>query len=147
MDIGFEHEWWILSRLTSLTQNTNIVDAVRQLSTKSAMLQAEKVEFIESRLGSLITKIDAIAKKSSGSSEDAKRDQKIIELYDIAKRTEPVADVLSDIIERMHGLEALHKYAMNFAKIIFEIEEKQTTISSSLINNKELLHSVQETFA
>uniref|UniRef100_A0A1A9WWN9 Dynactin subunit 2 n=1 Tax=Glossina brevipalpis TaxID=37001 RepID=A0A1A9WWN9_9MUSC len=136
-----------LSRLTSLTQNTNIVDAVRQLSTKSAMLQAEKVESIESRLGSLITKMDAIAEKSSGSSEDAKRDQKIIELYDIAKRTEPVADVLSDIIERMQALEALHKYAMNFAKIIFEIEEKQTTISSSLVNNKELLHSVQETFA
>uniref|UniRef100_A0A1A9Z4F8 Dynactin subunit 2 n=1 Tax=Glossina pallidipes TaxID=7398 RepID=A0A1A9Z4F8_GLOPL len=136
-----------LSRLASLTQHTNIVDAVRQLSTKSAMLQAEKVECIESRLGSLITKMDAIAEKSSGSSEDAKRDQKIIELYNIAKRTEPVADVLADIIERMQALEALHKYAMNFAKIIFEIEEKQTTISTTLVNNRELLHSVEETFA
>lgn len=36
---------------------------------------------------------------------------------------------------------------MNFAKIIAEIEEKQTTITTSLVNNKELLHSVQETFA
>lgn len=36
---------------------------------------------------------------------------------------------------------------MNFAKIIFEIEEKQTTISTTLVNNRELLHSVEETFA
>lgn len=37
--------------------------------------------------------------------------------------------------------------ANNFAKIIAEIEQKQGTITTSLVNNKELLHSVQETFA
>lgn len=36
---------------------------------------------------------------------------------------------------------------MNFAKIIAEVEEKQSNITTSLVNNKELLHSVQETFA
>uniref|UniRef100_T1PFB3 Dynamitin n=1 Tax=Musca domestica TaxID=7370 RepID=T1PFB3_MUSDO len=136
-----------LSRLTTLTQSTNVMDAVRQLNTKAALLQSEKIDVIEERLGSLGAKMDAIAAKSSGSPEDAKRDQKVVEMYEIAKRTEPVAEILPDIIERMQALELLHKYAMNFAKIIAEIEEKQTSITTSLVYNKELLHSVQETFA
>ncbi|XP_017488860.1 PREDICTED: dynactin subunit 2 [Rhagoletis zephyria] len=136
-----------LSRLTAVTNTSNVLEAVHQLSTKAALLQVDKLDLIESRLATLTGKMDAIAEKSSGSAEDAKRDQKVIELYDIAKRTEPVAEILPDIIERMQALEALHKYAMNFAKIIAEIEEKQTTITTSLVSNKELLHSVQETFA
>lgn len=41
----------------------------------------------------------------------------------------------------------LYILAMNFAKIIAEIEETQNSITQSLVNNKSLLHSVQETFA
>ncbi|XP_037929267.1 dynactin subunit 2-like [Teleopsis dalmanni] len=136
-----------LSRLSTTTNTTNVLEAVRQLSTKAALLQPAQLDAIETRLGTLTSKMDAIAEKSSGSTEDAKRDQKVCELYEIAKRTEPVAEILPDIIERMQALEALHKYAMNFAKIIAEIEQKQTNITTSLVNNKELLHSVQETFA
>lgn len=99
-----------LSRLTAVTNTTNVLEAVHQLSTKAALLQVDKLDLIESRLATLTGKLDAIAEKSSGSSEDAKRDQKVIELYDIAKRTEPVAEILPDIIERMQALEALHKY-------------------------------------
>ncbi|XP_030385146.1 dynactin subunit 2 [Scaptodrosophila lebanonensis] len=136
-----------LSRLTTLTNTGNVLEAVRQLSTKAALLQPDKLDTIEQRLTTLASKMDAIAEKSSGSAQDAKRDQKIIELYDLAKRTEPVAEILPHVIERMQALEALHKYANNFAKIIAEIEQKQSTITTSLVNNKELLHSVQETFA
>ncbi|EDW72490.1 uncharacterized protein Dwil_GK20679 [Drosophila willistoni] len=136
-----------LSRLTSVTNTSNVLEAVRQLSTKAALLQPEKLDAIEQRLSTLTGKMDAIAEKSSGSAQDAKRDQKIVELYDIAKRTEPVVEILPQVIERMQALEALHKYANNFAMIIAEIEQKQGTITTSLVNNKELLHSVQETFA
>jgi len=157
-----------LSRLTAATNTTNVLEAVRHLSTKAALLQPDKLDTIEQRLTSLAGKMDAIAEKSSGSAQDAKRDQKITELYDIAKRTEPVVEILPHVIERMQALEALHKYgkqfvlallifcltcnppsslANNFAKIIAEIEQKQGTITTSLVNNKELLHSVQETFA
>uniref|UniRef100_A0A6P4FM28 Dynactin subunit 2 n=1 Tax=Drosophila rhopaloa TaxID=1041015 RepID=A0A6P4FM28_DRORH len=136
-----------LSRLTAATNTTNVLEAVRHLSTKAALLQPDKLDTIEQRLTSLAGKMDAIAEKSSGSAQDAKRDQKITELYDIAKRTEPVVEILPHVIERMQALESLHKYANNFAKIIAEIEQKQGTITTSLVNNKELLHSVQETFA
>ncbi|ALC40648.1 Dmn [Drosophila busckii] len=136
-----------LSRLTAVTNTSNVIEAVRHLSTKAALLQPDKLDAIENRLTTLAGKMDAIAEKSSGSTQDAKRDQKISELYDIAKRTEPVVEILPHVIERMQALESLHKYANNFAKIIAEIEQKQGTITTSLVNNKELLHSVQETFA
>ncbi|KAH8277847.1 hypothetical protein KR018_008534 [Drosophila ironensis] len=136
-----------LSRLTAATNTSTVLEAVRQLSTKAALLQPDKLDTIEHRLTALAGKMDAIAEKSSGSAQDAKRDQKVAELYDIAKRTEPVVEILPHVIERMQALEALHKYANNFAKIIAEIEQKQGTITTSLVNNKELLHSVQETFA
>lgn len=99
-----------LSRLTALTNTNNVLEAVHQLSTKTALLQTDKLDVIETRLNTLTGKMDAIAEKSSGSADDAKRDQKVVELYEIAKRTEPVAEILPDIIERMQALEALHKY-------------------------------------
>lgn len=99
-----------LSRLTTITNTTNLMEAVRQLSTKAALLQPEQLDSIESRLTSLTGKMDTIAEKSSGSTDDAKRDQKVCELYDIAKRSEPVAEILPDIIDRMQALESLHKY-------------------------------------
>lgn len=99
-----------LSRLTAVTNTTNVLEAVRHLSTKAALLQPDKLDAIEKRLSTLAGKMDAIAEKSSGSSQDAKRDQKVSELYDIAKRTEPVVEILPHVIERMQALEALHKY-------------------------------------
>lgn len=36
--------------------------------------------------------------------------------------------------------------AINFAKIISDVEDKQTAITTLLVNNKELLHSVKESF-
>ncbi|XP_055906485.1 dynactin subunit 2 [Eupeodes corollae] len=136
-----------LSRLAVSTGTSNLIEAVRQLSTKAALLQPNQLSQIETRLVNLAGKMDAVAEKSSGSADDAKRDQKVCELYDIAKRTEGIAEILPDIIERMQALESLHKYAMNFAKIIAEVEETQSSICRSLANNKTLLTSVQETFA
>lgn len=36
--------------------------------------------------------------------------------------------------------------AINFAKIISDVEEKQTAVTTLLVNNKELLHSARESF-
>ena len=101
-----------MSRLAAATNTSNVMEAVHQLSTKAALLQPAQLDIIEARLGTLTTKMDGIAEKSSGSADDAKRDQKIIELYEMAKRAEPVAEILPTIIERMKALEALHRYGM-----------------------------------
>jgi dynactin-2 len=135
------------TRLSSSLGTANLLEAVQQLSTKAALLQPNQLDLIEARLGNLLTKMDAIAEKSSGSPQDATRDQKTLELYEIAKRTEPITQILPDMLNRMKALEALHQYATNFSKLIAELEANQTNISSGLSNNKMLLQGVQEAFA
>lgn len=136
-----------LSRLSSSTGTSNLLEAVQQLSTKAALLQPNQLDLIEARLNNLAAKMDQIAEKASGPNQDTQRDQKIVELHEIAKRTEPITQVLPGILERMQALESLHKYATNFTKVIAELEATQKAIASGIANNKSLLQGVQEAFA
>uniref|UniRef100_A0A0K8TMC0 Putative dynamitin n=1 Tax=Tabanus bromius TaxID=304241 RepID=A0A0K8TMC0_TABBR len=136
-----------ISRLKASLGTSSVLEAVQQLSTKAALLQPNQLDLIEARLTALATKMDSIAEKTSGSSQDSQRDAKVLELYDIAKKTEPVAQILPDILERMQALESLHKYATNFTSIIAELEATQKGIISGISNNKTLLQGVQEAFA
>lgn len=99
-----------VSRLAGNLGTNSLLEAVQQLSTKAALLQPGQLDLIEARLNNLGTKMDAIAEKSSGSNQDATRDQKTLELYEIAKRTEPITQVLPNMLQRMQALENLHKY-------------------------------------
>lgn len=99
-----------ISRLNSSLGTKNLLEAVQQLSTKSALLQPSQLDVIEQRLTNLATKMDQFNDKAAGSGSDPARDQKIVELYDLAKSTEPVTKVLPDMLERMRTLESLHSY-------------------------------------
>lgn len=99
-----------ISRLNSSLGTKNLLEAVQQLSTKSALLQPSQLDVIEQRLANLANKMDAFNDKAAGSGSDPARDQKIVELYDLAKSTEPITKVLPDMLERMKTLEALHSY-------------------------------------
>lgn len=136
-----------LSRLSASLGTSSLLESVQQLSTKAALLQPSQLDLIEARLTNLATKMDTIVEKTSGNNQDAQRDQKVLELYEIAKRTEPITQVLPGILDRMQALESLHKYATNFTKIIAELEATQNGITSGIANNKTLLQGVQEAFA
>jgi len=136
-----------LSRLASSLGTTNLLEAVQQISTKAALLQPSQLDVIEGRLTNITNKMDAINEKSSGSSQDSAREQKISELYDMAKTAEPVVPILPDILARMQALESLHKYATNFSKLFAELEATQSNILNGVSNNKALLDGVQEAFA
>lgn len=99
-----------VSRLNSSLGTKNLLEAVQQLSTKSALLQPNQLDLIEQRLTNLATKMDQFNDKAAGSGSDPARDQKIAELYDLAKSTEPITKVLPDMLERMKTLESLHSY-------------------------------------
>lgn len=101
------------SRLNSSLGTKNLLEAVQQLSTKSALLQPTQLDVIEQRLASVTTKMDSFADKASGSGADTVRDQKISELYDLAKSTEPITKILPDMLDRMQTLESLHSYGKN----------------------------------
>lgn len=107
-----------ISRLNSSLGTKNLLEAVQQLSTKSALLQPNQLDMIEQRLGNLAAKMDSFADKSASGGEgtpgDSMRDQKILELYDLAKSTEPVTKILPDMLDRMQTLESLHSYGNYF---------------------------------
>lgn len=111
-----------LNRLAASLGTNSLLEAVQQLSTKAALLQPTQLDLIESRLANLATKMDAIASKTAASNQDATRDQKTIELYEIAKRTEPIAQILPDILSRMQALESLHSYGKQCEFIFAFIE-------------------------
>ncbi|KAL1375408.1 hypothetical protein pipiens_017501, partial [Culex pipiens pipiens] len=64
---------------------------------KAALLQPSQLDVIEGRLGNLVKTMNAIQEKSSANGQDANREQKILELYDIAKTTEPIAQILPEM--------------------------------------------------
>lgn len=103
-----------VSRLSGTLGTNNLLEAVQQLSTKAALLQPGQLDLIEARLSNLATKMDTIAEKSSGSNQDATRDQKTLELYEIAKRTEPITQILPNMLQRMQALENLHHYGKEY---------------------------------
>jgi len=103
-----------ISRLNSSLDTKNLLEAVQQLSTKSALLQPNQLDIIEQRLTNLSSKMDQFKEKANAACTDRDREQKISELYEFAKSTEPIAKVLPDMLERMKTLEALHSYGKMF---------------------------------
>lgn len=147
-----------LSRLAGVMNVSNLIEAVQQLATRAALLQPNQLDLIEARLVNLSSKMDAIAAGGSkgtpsgetppGDSQEVQaREQKMKELYEIAKRTEVIAQSLPEVLNRMQALESLHKHANNFSKLIGELEATQTLITTGIGNNKVLLQKVQEAFA
>lgn len=115
-----------LSRLALSLGTSSLLEAVQQLSTKAALLQPGQLDLIEARLGNTIAKLETLKKEQgeTGANQDSGCDQKIIELYDIAKRTEPIAQVLPDMLGRMHALESLHNYGKSLVilKVTFKLK-------------------------
>lgn len=143
-----------LNRLAGVLNVTNLIEAVQQLATRAALLQPTQLDLVEARLLNLSAKMDAIAAKGAGADESSgdtaeaqAREQKMKELYEVAKRTESIAQTLPEVLNRMQALESLHKYANNFSKLIGELESTQNLITTGIGNNKVLLQKVQEAFA
>lgn len=100
-----------LSRLAASLGTDTLLDGIQALSTRAALLQPSQLDLIEVRLTNLATKMDAIAeKKTAATGGDASREQKTAELYEIARRTEPITQCLPEMLDRMQALESLHSY-------------------------------------
>lgn len=108
-----------LNRLASLLDiNGPLLDSVQQISTKAALLQPSQLDQIEARITALTTKLDAINEKSATLSGNKNtNDDQISALFDIAKKTEPIAKLLPDMLHRMQALENLHKQGNKIIKL------------------------------
>lgn len=136
--------------LTKFSQNLKcqgIMEAVQQLAAKAALLDTNQLDTIESRLATVIHRMDNIAQQKSALAQDSGYEQKISEMYDIVKKTESVTEVLPRTVNRMLALNTIHQQAANFSKSLTRLEELQAQITSDLESNKCLLKGVQESFA
>lgn len=109
-----------LCRLSSSLGTDSLLDAVQQLSTRAALLQPSQLDLIEARLNNLAIKMDTINEKANVGTGDAAREQKTLELFEIAKRTEPITQILPEMLDRMQALESLHSYG----KVVFLLISK-----------------------
>lgn len=98
-----------LAKFTQNLKSQGVIEAVQQLAAKSALLDSTQVEAMEGRIATLSHRLDTVAQKKSALSADSERDQKIAEMYDIMQKTEPLAQVLPETIERMIALNAIHR--------------------------------------
>lgn len=137
-------------KLSKFSQNLKcdgIMEAVQQLEAKTSLLDVNQLDTIETRLGTLIYRMDSIAQKKAAAEQDSEQEQKISEMYEIMKKTDAIAQILPQTVERLLTLSDIHQQAAAFSKSLIRLEELQAEISSGLDSNKSLLKGVQESFA
>ncbi|EFN65524.1 Probable dynactin subunit 2 [Camponotus floridanus] len=137
-------------KLSKFSQNLKcegIMEAVQQLEAKISLLDVNQLDTIETRLGTLIYRMDSIAQKKAAMEQDSEQEQKISEMYEIMKKTDAISQILPQTVERLLTLSDIHQQAAAFSKSLIRLEELQTEISSGLDSNKSLLKGVQESFA
>lgn len=118
--IGVSHQAEKLSRLASTMEiNGTLIDSVQNISTKAALLQPSQLDQIENRITALATKLNTINDKCTSLGRNTENDDRVQELYAIAKKTEPLAKVLPNVLQRMETLEQLHNYGK--MRIIFHL--------------------------
>ncbi|KAG6795671.1 dynactin subunit 2 [Apis mellifera caucasica] len=136
-----------LSKFSQNLKSQGVMEALQELGAKAALLDTYQLDIIESRLATLIHRMDNIAQKKTTLTLDSEQEQKISEMYDIMKQTETMSQILPQTVNRMLALNTIHQQAATFNKSLTRLEELQSQITSDLESNKSLLKGVQESFA
>ncbi|KAG7174399.1 dynactin subunit 2-like [Homarus americanus] len=135
-----------LSSLSAWTNHKSVVGAVQVLSARLALLEPAHLDHVEGRLHAVHTRMNSISEKKSAI-EDADKQSKVSELYELVKKTEALCSALPEVVNRLVSLEALHEQAMQFSGSLKQLDVAQTRVSAALHSNADLLASVQEKFS
>ncbi|XP_054288595.1 dynactin subunit 2-like [Macrosteles quadrilineatus] len=124
----------------------SLMTTTQQLAGRAALLDAAALDAAETRLSSLLTKLDQVAEKTAAitGSSDPDRDKKINELYELAKKAEYLSLTLPQTLDRLIALQNLHQQGGEFAKSLSEMESVQVQLAAKMRANSELLASVEE---
>uniref|UniRef100_A0A1B6CNR5 Dynactin subunit 2 n=1 Tax=Clastoptera arizonana TaxID=38151 RepID=A0A1B6CNR5_9HEMI len=111
----------------------SLLETAQLLSSRAAMLDPAQLEAAEARVSALSSKLDHVAEKTSSltGSLDSEKEKKISELYEIAKKTEHLSQILPQTLERLISLKELHQQGGEFAKTIGELESVQVRLSAN----------------
>ncbi|XP_071530050.1 dynactin subunit 2 [Panulirus ornatus] len=135
-----------LSSLSAWTNHKSVVGAVQVLSARLALLEPAHLDHVEGRLHAVHTRMNSISEKKAAI-EDADKQSKVSELYELVKKTEALCSALPEVVDRLVSLEALHDQAMQFSGSLKQLDVAQTRLSAALHSNTDLLAGVQEKFS
>jgi dynactin-2 len=132
-----------VARLSLDTQHKSLVEVAQELNAKANVLDSAQLDHIEGRLTALAQKMDSINEKTAATPEDIERNHKVNELYELVTKTETLAQVLPQTVDRLLALESLHRQAVDFNKSLTQLEALQQQIINSLQNNDTMMKDVQ----
>ena len=135
-----------MSNLSLETSNKSIFETIDLLSARQALFEPNHLDHIEGRLAALQQKMNAVAEKKSAL-ENHEINGKVGELYDMVQRSEVMAQVLPDVVDRLESLEGLHEQALQFSKALAHLETVQKKLEGDLSTNNEILNVTKEKFA
>ncbi|RXG53173.1 Dynactin subunit 2, partial [Armadillidium vulgare] len=97
-----------LSSLSAWTNHRSLLGAVEILSSRLALLEPTHLDHVEGRLHAVHTRMNAISEKKTAV-EDANKQSKVSELYDLMKKCEVLTAALPEIVDRLSSVENLHQ--------------------------------------
>ncbi|KAF6209592.1 hypothetical protein GE061_015340 [Apolygus lucorum] len=127
----------------------SLIETSRLVASKVTLMDTTQLEPIEARMLGLLAKMDQVAERTSAitGSTDVERDNKIRELYELAKTAEEMSQLLPRTLDRMVALEALHQQGTNFVKSLNQIETMQQVLTNSCETTKEAIKRLEENFS
>lgn len=137
-----------LRRLAGGTDKS-LAESSRIIASKVTLLNTGQLEAIDARMSSLVAKMDQVAERTAAitGSADVERDNKIRELYELAKTADEMSQLLPQAVDRMAALESLHQQSSNFVKSLNQIESMQQVLANSCGSTKEAVRVLEEAFA
>ncbi|XP_045482033.1 dynactin subunit 2-like [Harmonia axyridis] len=136
-----------LNRLAAGTSKDSLLETAQHLAAVATLLDSAQLDHIEGRLAVLSQKLESIQDKKTEPAEEDERNKMVRELYDVVKNGENIIKLFPQTIERLKSLEGLHTKAADLMTTLVKIDSIQEEVASSVLNNKELLQGVQESFA
>jgi dynactin-2 len=134
-----------ISFLTSLTNEKTLSEAVQVLSARVGQLDGSQLEQMDGRLTSVLHKLNQMSEKKA-ILEDAEKQNKISELFDLMQKTDSYRASLPVVASRLNSVAELQEQAVQFSGAISYLDSMQSQIAESLKNNDEDLKLVRETF-
>jgi dynactin-2 len=135
-----------VSCMATETNQKSVVGSIEVLTSKLSLLDQSHLDHVEGRLAALAQKMNAISEKKS-LVEDAEKQNKIGELYELCNKTEANSVALPELLDRLDALQLLHEKALGFSKAMAQLDTVQQKLDENLSNNQKLLRETQTKFS
>lgn len=139
-------DWYLQSVLSVETNTKNVTSAISVLNSRLGLLEPAHLDHIEGRLAALLQKLNTISEKKAAL-DDAEKNNKIAELYEMVTANQAMATALPDVVDRLDSLQALHEQALQFSKTLVQLDSFQQKLETSLSGNQKVLEETQAKMA